>query len=68
MANTLDIAALGIGVALGYGLRKEIKSTGNVCRNALLAAVAGAASAAAKKDEAEKPQTGVTNGGTGNGN
>ena len=49
MANSVDIAAICLGAALGYGLRKEIKSTGEVCRNALLAAVAGAAATAAAK-------------------
>ena len=62
MANTLDIAALGIGVALGYGLRNELKAAGSVCKNSLLAAATVAAETtaaaveAAKKDEAEKPQ------------
>ena len=60
MANSIDLAALGIGVALGYGLRKELKSTGNVCKAALLSAVAGAATAAAIEDakkEADDPQS-----------
>ena len=47
MANSIDLAALGIGVALGYGLRKEIRSTGEICRNALLSGIAGAAATAA---------------------
>ena len=51
MANSIDLGAIALGVAVGYGLRKEIKSTGEVCRNALLAAVAGAAATAAAKDE-----------------
>ena len=54
MSNSIDIAALGIGVALGYGLRKELKSTGNVCKAALLSAVAGAATAAAIEDAKRK--------------
>ena len=53
MANSIDIGAIALGAAIGYGLRKEIRSTGEVCRNALLAAVAGAAVAAAPKEEAE---------------
>ena len=65
MANSIDLAALGIGVALGYGLRKEIRSTGEVCRNALLAAVAGAAATAAVKAD---QKSGQDNGGNGNGN
>ena len=77
MSNSIDLAALGIGVALGYGLRKEIKSTGNVCKAALLSAVAGAATAAAIEDaksqnpqsETQQPQgTTQSNGGNGNGN
>ena len=51
MANSIDLGAIALGMAVGYGLRKEIKSTGEVCRNALLAAVAGAAATAAAKDE-----------------
>ena len=47
MANSIDLGAIALGMAVGYGLRKEIKSTGEVCRNALLAAVAGAAATAA---------------------
>ena len=58
MANSIDLGAIALGAAIGYGLRKEIRSTGEVCRNALLAAVAGAAATAAAKEEAEKPQGG----------
>ena len=65
MANSIDLAAICIGAALGYGLRKEIKSTGEVCRNALLSAVAGAAATAAAK-EAEKSQNGKNGGINGN--
>ena len=54
MANTIDIGAIALGMAVGYGLRKEIKSTGEVCRNALLAAVAGAAATAAAKEAQEQ--------------
>ena len=61
MANSVDVAAICLGAALGYGLRKEIRSTGEVCRNALLAGVAGAAATAAAK-------TGNGNGGNQNGN
>ena len=63
MANSIDVAAICLGAALGYGLRKEIKSTGEVCRNALLAAVAGAAAtAAAKEAQSEKAEQGGKNG------
>ena len=51
MANSIDLGAIALGMAVGYGLRKEIKSTGEVCRNALLASVAAAAATAAAKDE-----------------
>ena len=62
MANSIDLGAICLGAALGYGLRNEIKSSGEVCRNALLAAatVAAAATAAAvdgaKKAEEPQPQ------------
>ena len=63
MANSIDVAAICLGAALGYGLRKEIRSTGEVCRNALLAAVAGAAAtAAAKEAQSEKAEQGGKNG------
>ena len=64
MANSVDLAAICLGAAIGYGLRKEIKSTGEVCRNALLAGIAGAAATAAAKAETSQSQ----NGGNGNGN
>ena len=67
MANSIDLAAICIGAAIGYGLRKEIRSTGEVCRNALLAGVAGAAATVAAKEEAESQQPQNGNGGT-NGN
>ena len=70
MANSIDLGAIALGAAIGYGLRKEIRSTGEVCRNALLAAVAGAAATAAAKEEAaesKQPQSGKS-GGTNNGN
>ena len=49
MANSVDLGAIALGMAVGYGLRKEIRSTGEVCRNALLAGIAGAAATAAAK-------------------
>ena len=58
MANSIDLGAIVLGAAIGYGLRKEIKSTGEVCRNALLAAVAGAAATAAAAQSNEKGQNG----------
>ena len=58
MANSIDIAALGLGVALGYGLRKELQSAGGVCKSALLAGIGVAAAAAAAGAEAAKdPQS-----------
>ena len=54
MANSIDLGAIALGMAVGYGLRKEIKSTGEVCRNALLSAVAGAAATAAEKAAEKK--------------
>ena len=66
MANSVDLATICLGAAIGYGLRKEIQSTSEVCRNALIAAVSGAAATAAAQAEAEanKPQNGNGNGGT----
>ena len=58
MANSIDLGAIVLGAAIGYGLRKEIRSTGEVCRNALLAAVAGAAATAAAAQSNEKGQNG----------
>ena len=63
MANSIDLGAIALGMAVGYGLRKEIRSTGEVCRNALLAAVAGAAATAAKEEAESKPQSQSQNGG-----
>ena len=58
MANSIDLAALGIGVALGYGLRDEIRGTADVCKKSLLAGINVAAQAAvAGAEEASKPQT-----------
>ena len=62
MANSIDLGVIALGACLGYGLRKEIKATGEVCRNALLAAVAGAAATAAAQGTQDQ------NGGNGNGN
>lgn len=56
MAISSDVGAIMIGAALGYGLRKEIKATGNVCRNALLSAVAGAAATAAAQQPEQQEQ------------
>ena len=56
MANSIDLGAIALGMAVGYGLRKELKATGEVCRNALLAGIAGAAATAAA--QAEKTQAG----------
>ena len=68
MAISSDVGAIMIGAALGYGLRKEIKATGNVCRNALLSAVAGAAATAATQMYDQTTQQGQsTNGGNQNG-
>ena len=56
MANTIDLATLAVGAALGYGLKSEIKSAGTIARNALLAGIAGAAMTAAAeqaKDQSE---------------
>ena len=53
MANSIDLGAIVLGAAIGYGLRKEIRSTGSVCRNALLGAVAAAAATTAAQ-QAEK--------------
>ena len=56
MANSVDIGAIALGMAVGYGLRKEIKATAGVCKNALLAAatVAAATTAAQGTQSAEK--------------
>ena len=66
MSNSIDLGAIALGMAVGYGLRKEIRSTGEVCRNALLAAVAGAAATAVQHETGTQGQ-GQNNGGT-NGN
>ena len=77
MANSIDFAAICLGVALGYGLRKEIRSTGEVCRNALLSGIAGAAETIAESEEKKKAGAGNGTGqagagqsgqGAGNGN
>ena len=57
MANSIDLGAIVLGAMVGYGLRKEIKSTSNIAKNALLAAVAGAAvTAAAQQGQAKVEQ------------
>ena len=61
MSNSIDLGAIALGMAVGYGLRKEIKATGEVCRNALLAGIAGAAATAAAQGT-EKDQNGGNNG------
>ena len=58
MSNSIDLGAIALGMAVGYGLRKELKATGEVCRNALLAGIAGAAATAASQAEDEKSQNG----------
>ena len=72
MANSIDLATLAVGAALGYGLKSEIKSAGTIARNALLAGIAGAAMTAAaeqaKSQESESQSQGQANGGTANGN
>ena len=62
MSSSIDLGAIALGMAVGYGLRKEIRSTGEICRNALLSAVAGAAATAAK-EEAKKQLQNTQNGG-----
>ena len=68
MANSIDLGVIALGACLGYGLRKEIKSTAGVCKSALLAAatVAAATTAAAiEEHESQAPQgQGQSNGGT----
>ena len=61
MSNSIDLGAIALGMAVGYGLRKEIKATGEVCRNALIAGIAGAAATAAAQGT-EKDQNGGNNG------
>ena len=63
MSNVTDLGAIAVGACLGYGLKKEIKSVGNVCRNALLGAVTAAAvTAAGKKEVTEADDKGGKNG------
>ena len=63
MANSIDLGAIVLGAALGYGLRKEIRSTGEVCRNALLGAVgAAAATAVAQSEKADQAGKETKNG------
>ena len=63
MSNAIDIGAIALGMAIGYGLRKEIKSTGEVCRNALLAGITGAAATAAAQAESQTNGNGEKNNG-----
>lgn len=46
MANSIDLATIAVGVALGYGLKDEIRCAGNICKSGLLAGLAASASAA----------------------
>ena len=57
MANSIDIATLCVGAALGYGLKHEIKSAGTIARNALLAGIAGAAVTAAAQQEQDQSES-----------
>ena len=57
MANTIDLATLCVGAAIGYGLKHEIKSAGTIARNALLAGIAGAAVTAAAQEEKSKAES-----------
>ena len=58
MANSIDLGAIALGACLGYGLRKEIRSSAGVCKSALLAAATvAAATTAAAIEKAEKPQS-----------
>ena len=59
MSNTIDLGAIALGAMVGYGLRKEIRSTGEICRNALLAGVAGAAATAAAQSEGSQTSQGT---------
>lgn len=54
MANSIDLATLAVGAAIGYGLKHEIRSAGTIARNALLAGIAGAAVTAAAEQEKAK--------------
>ena len=56
MANSIDIACVTLGAALGYGLKKEIRSAGTIARNALLAGIAGAAVTAAAEQAKSKAE------------
>lgn len=62
MANSIDMGAIVLGAAIGYGLRKEIKSASSVCKAGLLAGlgVATAAVAAAVEQEKKAPAAGAT--------
>ena len=60
MASSIDLGAIVLGAALGYGLKNEIRDAGSIARNALLGAVAAAAATSmaqqAKAAEAETQQ------------
>lgn len=56
MANGVDLSAVVLGAAIGYGLHKEIKSTMAIGRNAILAGVAGAALTAAQQQQQNQPK------------
>jgi len=58
MAATIDLTTIALGAALGYGLRKEIKGAGEVCRNALLAGISGAAATAAAQQASQQASQG----------
>lgn len=65
MSSSIDLATIGLGMAIGYGLRKEIRSTAGVCRNALLGAVAAAAATTVAQQAEQADQN---NGGKKDGN
>lgn len=54
MANSIDLGALAIGVALGYGLKNEIKDAGSICKASLLGGLTSAAVAAVAPDAAAR--------------
>ncbi len=68
MANSIDLATLAVGAALGYGLKSEIKSAGTIARNALLAGIAGAAMTAAAEQAKKTESQGQDNGDKKDGN
>ena len=60
MSSSLDIGAIAVGAAIGYGLRNELKTASGVCKNALLAAatVAAATTTAAVEEVKKSDQSG----------